>query len=1032
MMIVSFLLGQQRAGFALSAWRENGDFGRMLADTAGGHIAGERIVTADGVFVRIGNIFYRLESEDAVIAARDLLPYPRLWLGNDQLVDALGTKNISRHLLEQAAALPAISKRYVSAALSAESSAQRPSRAVLARAAGFLIEFNGKRDSPTEAELMLALHYIAVILRNSEGKGGDLSQAALRKVFLLVRNNNDVLAVKALYLLQLFLEDERLALAQLCVQAETEGKTEEVRSLSRQMKNYGVLINRIIHSQNNKQGYRKYAVKPDGRGGWQVVRLGFPGNWRLKVEGAGRVSRHHKLRVLKSLALVLEGKLPAGDREMLRGADVYVLADPAKYEDMLAKGDYLVRRDVTGDVYFVESLTGEGSGVEKPVVFVRAEFLQQTAEKQKKVIASALKMKAEALRVEEDCEKKNVPAGKTRRPATFFFSDKMSHYGHCLLADELRRRDLTVMDHIPSFSQYTEHFGALVYDSLRRALESEEGAAADGFLPGLGEKWLRRMAQSDIVVISIYDGYLTDKLSLIRNIKARFPQKLVAVGGPSVIKAPEEMALIFAEADIVFRGFDPDVFADIVEDIVIDTDSGKAFLKDQTTVSGARAGVLVDLPAELCVGELGSVNRGKIRLPDYRREEPIDNLVLSRGCTKHCNFCESGQLSGRQVVEVNELLAWLENRDEFLSGRRFSTAESRGSEHSVWLVDDDLLLNGRWGNDLIAALEDERERLECPEPLYLLGIENISVQNLLTAAGEPDTGLIERLKAVGVPEKTLAARHFGDIIPRKYGAYGMGLGIDGLSDQAALALNKGHSFRQGFAVLEALRAAGIGTSFNNILTNPQMSIEGFVECLLNYYILMAFYCYSPRVLNPTVVAYFGSNHANRYIVDNAPLLRWGDGGKTKSAGCDSLFLLELNDNRYVYLEPFELDPAPAIAAILSKYPFEKHFEFETFNESPADIAGKILKIIKAEFLADLPALIRPGDIFYEEKKALYLQLLAARAEELVQQGDLAQAAALYSNYLEFDPDSVEIRERLDLLSAAPLAHGLSAAVAASP
>ena len=195
---------------------------------------------------------------------------------------------------------------------------------------------------------------------------------------------------------------------------------------------------------------------------------------------------------------------------------------------------------------------------------------------------------------------------------------------------------------------------------------------------------------------------------------------------------------------------------------------------------------------------------------------------------------------------------------------------------------------------------------------------------------------------------------------------------------------------------------------------------------------MAFYCYSPRVLNPTVVAYFGSNHANRYIVDNAPLLRWGDGGKTKSAGCDSLFLLELNDNRYVYLEPFELDPAPAIAAILSKYPFEKHFEFETFNESPADIAGKILKIIKAEFLADLPALIRPGDIFYEEKKALYLQLLAARAEELVQQGDLAQAAALYSNYLEFDPDSVEIRERLDLLSAAPLAHGLSAAVAASP
>ncbi|MFH1545428.1 MAG: radical SAM protein [archaeon] len=183
---------------------------------------------------------------------------------------------------------------------------------------------------------------------------------------------------------------------------------------------------------------------------------------------------------------------------------------------------------------------------------------------------------------------------------------------------------------------------------------------------------------SDVIGISVSDELLPFVLLCLRELKAKFPEKKIILGGPGVAGVEENLLKNFNEADIIARGEGELTIVDLLDSLQKEKDLRYVkgiFFKDKGNVAftGPRKRIvdLDELPFPAC---------HKIKLKKYN----FNSLMTSRGCRFNCTFCNncafwSHQITARSpdnVIEEIKLIASKSkkcirfNDDNFLFDRK--------------------------------------------------------------------------------------------------------------------------------------------------------------------------------------------------------------------------------------------------------------------------------------------------------------------------------------------------------------------------
>jgi radical SAM superfamily enzyme YgiQ (UPF0313 family) len=211
-------------------------------------------------------------------------------------------------------------------------------------------------------------------------------------------------------------------------------------------------------------------------------------------------------------------------------------------------------------------------------------------------------------------------------------------------------------------------------------------------------KWLARY-HPDVVGVQVCTSSLKNGVSLLRDVKARFPRALTVIGGPGVASSDSHLTVLGTDVDVVVRGEGEVTFSQLV--YVFGTEGrvgfaevpGIAYLNDDGTLTVTRRREpipkldLLPFPARDLVDMAAycRISRGR-----------AGNLITSRGCSYACAYCYSKY-------------QWGVGQRRYSVQRTIDEIRIMVEEHGIDRIrieDDDFVEDRAWVSDFCNGLID--------------------------------------------------------------------------------------------------------------------------------------------------------------------------------------------------------------------------------------------------------------------------------------------------------------------------------------
>ncbi|MBI4774039.1 MAG: tetratricopeptide repeat protein [Deltaproteobacteria bacterium] len=357
-----------------------------------------------------------------------------------------------------------------------------------------------------------------------------------------------------------------------------------------------------------KAGFLSKAVVPDGKGGYIVDSLGFPGSWEFRARVNTYVPPGACLRLLKSLAATHEhirsGAIqPSGlmDVPRLQPAGFVVihpdLADAPMRLSLLEGPDKALkwRLDATYEVVSWER--------EK-----QRESLRRLVE-QGPISSAPDRDEAEAVESED--------ASSAALPRVLVLSLGLaSDYGVTILRDRLQQRGFEAAAAYVRSINYMEDY-------------LETFAALDEF-----------SGQSPhVFAVSVLDAVIEEACYVISHLRRRFSEAQIVIGGSSS-QTPEQCAALVPDFDVLIKG-DADEALPLVAEALGRSPRGAGLSRSQVNaIKALPGGVIIQRGNTRIVHHLDhTLVPKKYHLPIPDKRKTIYYWQTSRGCPYDCRFC---------------------------------------------------------------------------------------------------------------------------------------------------------------------------------------------------------------------------------------------------------------------------------------------------------------------------------------------------------------------------------------------------------
>ncbi|MCB4792719.1 MAG: 6-phosphofructokinase, partial [Elusimicrobia bacterium] len=674
--------------------------------------------------------------------------------------------------------------------------------------------------------------------------------------------------------------------------------------------------------------YLGYAVIPDGKGSWDIHKIGFAGKWIVDTRQIrpDDIDTGFKLRVLASFAESLKAETPHIDENGVpERSEKYRIVRIVKDFSKIKKDKVVYWSNLVCAVKEDDELSG---GL---VYYVTEEFATMGPEDQKKALQGVV------LPVDKAYFDKETPVVETDKASVCFLTlNPTSAYGQMLLSQGLEEAGIkTETFRAVSQNTFSAHSGG------KERIKKETGYSEDEIL--------EKMAPYNVVGVSLTDSDFSIAADWIHQIRSKYPNKIIAVGGPAANKVPDSLLVNLDKqigpwgVNIVFRGSDIDRFVYLISRLgksatqrnICEKAAALSFLEQGVIVKG-------DYDHVMLVNGIDRVQSRYVALPRIDTWAECSYTMASYGCPKKCAFCNQPQGRKFLPVNMNDFVFHHIQRRKFLMAERerliksgdlsrdedlFELRHRNGRlQMDVSLYDDNFLIGrtpnftmlflkllkaiNKMSDDEInnltlddiksigeAALKEKMEegKIEYPSrpSVFHVAIKQTSIDSFLKGdvqvgkVREIDWKLIQAMLEAGVTEIA-------------------NFGLDGLSDTVLWQNRKGYFWAEVNKVFGKLREMNIAFGYNIIFTNPRITKFQVVESLLNFAALIQKGYHSTNQ-NLHTWAEYGTQITNSVIMKDAPDWQWNEssfynmGGHIRAGPW-----LIPKASEYAFFEPFPI------------------------------------------------------------------------------------------------------------------------------
>ena len=590
-----------------------------------------------------------------------------------------------------------------------------------------------------------------------------------------------------------------------------------------------------------RAGFLSKAIVPDGKGGYIVDSLGFPGSWEFSAHVKAYVPPGACLRLLKSLASTHEqiqtGKIqPTGRIDASR---------------LQPSGTVVIHQDPDETPLRLSFLESPDKGL-KWRLDATYEVLLWEREKQREV----LRRLAEEGPISSMPDRNEAEAAETEDasfpalPRVLVISLGLaSDYGVAVLRDRLQQKGFQAaagyVRSIKDIEDYLETFATL---------EEFSGQPPH------------------IFAVSVLDAVIEEACYAISLIRRRFPDARVIIGGSSS-QTPEQCAALVPDFDVLIKGDADEALPQVAA--ALGCSPRKAGLS-RSRISAIKAlpgGILIQRGNTRIVHHLDhTLVPEKYHLPIPDKRKTIYYWQTSRGCPYDCRFCNkwSGKRyrmalpwkndpvelpeAGRSASAMVEFLLlrlameWPEGTSQEVLTALLKESKATGNDASIPKLDEKILI----------VIEDDdflinRERVKAFSTLVdELGLQRFytfsaitSVRTLYRGSDTVDLELLERLKTANFQS--------------------LDVGSDGLSQSTIDENQKGYTLDSHVIPLNRIaKRMGFFCFNNTIITTPYTTIPQLIESLV-------FYVVCPYPINVAIeigiMGHIGNKYTNEDIAN---------------------------------------------------------------------------------------------------------------------------------------------------------------------
>nr|HID59683.1 hypothetical protein [Desulfobacterales bacterium] len=672
-------------------------------------------------------------------------------------------------------------------------------------------------------------------------------------------------------------------------------------------------LKKVEKSRFRGEMFLSRAIVPDGKGGYLVDTLGFPGTWDVQIDLPRYLPPGAYLRVLKSLAWAT-GEIRKGN---IRSAkclpfQMVMFTGTVKVEE---------KKEESISISFLER-KGEGY---KWLVSVGWEFLFWEREVQRREIREIIE--GGSFRIRQETERTIHSMSPETDPRLVLVSLGLaSDYAVTILRDRLLDQGIPAAASFVRSLKYIEDY-LDTYSSM----------------PELKNR------PPHIFAISVLDATIREACLVIAMLRQRFPQAFVIVGGPTS-QTPEQFAALVPDFDILIRGDGDEVLSQVVRTI------GKTKRTDGLSdaqierLKGFPGGLIIQQKNRRIVHRIDYTNIPKrYHLPRPDRKKTIYYWQTSRGCPYDCRFCykwsgkryhmvvpweddlEGVSMAKRSALAMKEFLLsrlaleWPEGisktrleellKESKVSGRPISRLDLNEKIFIV-IEDDDFLINR----------ERIREFYRIVDQLglqrYFVFTAITSVRTLYRGGDVVDREILEWLKACNFKS--------------------IDIGSDGLCRSTISENQKGYTLDRHVIPLNMLlKEMGFFAFNNTIVTTPYTTIPQFIESLI-------FYILCPYPINIAIeigiMGHIGTKYTNEDIVNQQYDWQGEDGEDYGHFKIKDNYFVPVGFPEYALNSSHMISYAdPKVRELVLKFPHQEPIRFFKDNDIEAEEVENVVK-----------------------------------------------------------------------------------------
>jgi len=387
-----------------------------------------------------------------------------------------------------------------------------------------------------------------------------------------------------------------------------------------------------------KAGFLSKAVVPDGKGGYLVDSLGFPGSWEFRARVKTYVPPGACFRLLKSLA--------ATDENIRKG--VIQPIGPVDASRLQSAGVVVIHQGPADTPMRLSLLESPDKGL-KWRLDATHEVLVWEREKQRESLRGLVEhgpISSTPDRDETEAVKAEEASGAELPRVLVISLGLASDYGVTILRDRMQHEGFEAAAAYVRSINYMEDY----LDTF----------AALGEFSG---------QPPHIFAVSVLDAVIEEACYVISHLRQRFPEAHIIIGGSSS-QTPEQCAALVPDFDVLIKG-DADEALPLVAEALGRSPRGAGLSRSRVNaIKALLGGVLIQRGNTRIVHYLDhTLVPQKYHLPIPDKRKSIYYWQTSRGCPYDCRFCN--KWSGKRYRMA---LPWNNDPIELSDARRGALA----------------------------------------------------------------------------------------------------------------------------------------------------------------------------------------------------------------------------------------------------------------------------------------------------------------------------------------------------------------------